>query len=117
MNSSNHKCCSIDLSGLQLRYGAERTLSLLRLFVTESETRLNEIEKGTRDRSAPVVTMVAHSLKGVSAMLRASSIESLCRDIEQKSQNGDWLTVGELVDELKQEFSKLRREMGPELFG
>ncbi len=112
---SSYKGCSVDISGLQRRYGAERTINLLRLFVTESDARVAELERGARERSAPIVAMVAHSLKGVSSMLRASSIEGLCRLIEQKSQAGDWIAVNELVEDLKSEFAQVRREMGPDL--
>lgn len=113
---TNYKGCSVDVTGLCKRFGAERTMSLLRLFITESEVRVAELERGIKDRNVPVVTMVAHSLKGVSSMLKATSIENLSRRIETQASCGDWYGVAALMDDLKREFAILQRDMGPDLY-
>jgi HPt (histidine-containing phosphotransfer) domain-containing protein len=109
IESSNLNDCCIDITGLQRRFGAERTVNLLRLFITESDTRISELKRGVEERSAPVVCMVAHSLKGVSSMLRASRIETLCRSIEQYAQRSEWDLVNVELVHLEEEFIGLRK--------
>lgn len=109
INFSNSEKCGIDVDGLQRQYGAERTLTLLRLFITENESRIAELETGISNRSVPVVSMVAHSLKGVSGMLQAKKIQLLSAEIELSAKEGDWINVQEIVRELKTELAALRR--------
>ncbi|MBY0547197.1 MAG: Hpt domain-containing protein [Candidatus Obscuribacterales bacterium] len=108
INFSNSEKCGIDFDGLQRQYGAERTLTLLRLFITENESRIGELETGIATRSVPVVSMVAHSLKGVSGMLQARKIQMLSAEIELSAKEGDWTNVQDIVRELKTELAALR---------
>lgn len=110
INFSNSERCCIDVDGLQREYGAERTLTLVRLFITESESRIAELENGIANRSVPVVSMVAHSLKGVSGMLHAKKIQVLSAEIELSAKEGDWDNVLDTVRELKTEMSSLQRD-------
>lgn len=110
INFTNSERWCIDVDGLQRQYGAERTLTLVRLFITESESRIAELETGIANRSLPVVSMVAHSLKGVSGMLQARKIQMFSVEIELSAKEGDWSKVQDIVRDLKTELADLQRD-------
>lgn len=112
LNNSNG--CSVDVANLKRQYGIEQTRTLLQLFVSENQERMVELKKGLRMRSAPVVSMVAHSLKGVSGMLQAHKLQQLASNIETAVKDGNWTRVDELAGYLELELKLVSERFSAE---
>jgi HPt (histidine-containing phosphotransfer) domain-containing protein len=54
-----------------------------------------------------MLSMLSHSLKGSSALLRIESIAFICREIEESAKKSETYKYSELVEKLKKEAQKI----------
>lgn len=93
------------LSGLQEVMESEYP-KLLDTFLDDSQKRVEELRKARDDAKA--LGRIAHSFKGSSGNLGAVRLAELCRRLEDGSAEPFRVDLGELVDEIDQEFALVR---------
>ena len=93
------------LSGLQEVMEGEYP-KLLDTFLDDSQKRVEALRKARDD--AKTLGRIAHSFKGSSGNLGAVRLAELCRRLEDGSAEPAQVDLGELVDEIDQEFALVR---------
>jgi HPt (histidine-containing phosphotransfer) domain-containing protein len=78
---------------------------LLDTFLTDSETRLRELQK-TAD--AEVLAYVAHSFKGSSSNMGATRLAELCHELELHARDKSPSEIIKLVADIHDEFADVR---------
>ncbi|OAE11289.1 histidine kinase [Pseudomonas simiae] len=93
------------LSGLQEVMESEYP-KLLDTFLDDSQKRVEALRKARDDAKA--LGRIAHSFKGSSGNLGAVRLAELCRRLEDGSAEPLRVDLGELIDEIDQEFALVR---------
>ncbi|WP_331695147.1 Hpt domain-containing protein [Pseudomonas sp. ZY71] len=78
---------------------------LLDTFLTDSESRLGELQK-TSD--AKVLSEVAHSFKGSASNMGAVRLAALCQELESDAKDKSTAEIVKLVAEISGEFAEVR---------
>ncbi|TMU73146.1 Hpt domain-containing protein [Pseudomonas fluorescens] len=78
---------------------------LLDTFLTDSESRLGELQK-TAD--AKVLSEVAHSFKGSASNMGAVRLAALCQELESDAKDKSPAEIVKLVAEISGEFAEVR---------
>lgn len=78
---------------------------LLDTFLTDSESRLGELQK-TSD--AKVLSEVAHSFKGSASNMGAVRLAALCQELESDAKDKSPAEIVKLVAEISGEFDDVR---------
>lgn len=105
---------SIDSQALdRLREWGGDTLvvQMIRLFVKNAGTRVDQIRVGVRDELIREAEMGAHSLKSSAANLGAERVRTLAAEIERAAADNDPRPVAELLPELERAFAAAIEEL------
>ena len=81
---------------------------MVRLFLRDARTRIDRLRVAGADGDSKAIAELAHSLKGSSASLSASTMASLCADLGAASNQQTVMMTIELIDE---EFEKVAAEL------
>lgn len=84
---------------------------MIRLFITNAGTRVDQIRSGVRNQAIREAEMGAHSLKSSAANLGANRVRSLAAAIELAASNGDADPVADLLPELETAFAAAVAEL------
>ena len=90
--------------------GKEKVSDLLKLFVTESERRIDTLLKMLHERNMDVFARTAHSLKGSAAQMGARTLSTISAELEQEAIKGERVRITKLVG-LAKEFEKVQNSI------
>jgi len=83
------------LSGRQ-----ERVDTLLKMFCSGFSARLDAVEQALNERNSKQLNLVAHTIKGTAAQLRAQQLRKSASALEAAAAAGDWEQIELLVPRL-----------------
>jgi len=87
-------------------WGGDRlVVQMIRLFITNAATRVEQIRNGVRDGVVREAEMGAHSLKSSAANLGAERVRNLAASIELAAAAGDMEPVAQALPELEAAFA------------
>lgn len=93
-------------------WGGDRLLAqMIRLFLSNAGTRVDQIRTGVREGIAREAEMGAHSLKSSAANLGAQRVRVLAADIELAAAAGDMEPVARVLPELEAAFAAAVHEL------
>ncbi|MEP5766558.1 MAG: response regulator [Halieaceae bacterium] len=96
-----------NVSALQ-REGAPNILHrMIDLYLETSPNLVDEMTAGVTEGDARVVQMSAHTLKSSSAVLGASELAELCRQLEEMGRNAELDDCQKLLSGLAEEFARV----------
>ena len=106
----------LDMSALdELReYGAEILVELIDIFLDDTPTRLNDLQRAVQEVDAHGTEQAAHALKSACAQLGAAHLSSMCRDLEAKGRAGDLDGAPLLVERALAEFGRVHAALTAE---
>jgi signal transduction histidine kinase/CheY-like chemotaxis protein len=81
---------------------------LVEVYITETGMRLEELKQALDDQDAGRVAREAHTIKGSSAELLAEPARAIAYELELAGRSCELGHAPELVEQLEQEFSRLR---------
>jgi len=88
-------------------WGGEKLLAqMIRLFLENAPTRMEQIRAGANGPDVGEAEKGAHSLKSSSANVGAERVKELCADMERAAATGDAPTVTSLLPSLEEAFSQ-----------
>ncbi|WP_430459785.1 Hpt domain-containing protein [Thalassolituus sp. LLYu03] len=82
---------------------------LIQVYLEDSDARLPQLHTAVNDGNAVVVRELAHSFKGASSNISAAPLAKLCYALEMAGKNSDLAQAPELVGQIEQEYSQVRR--------
>ena len=91
--------------------GMEVPSRIIGLFLDDAPVRLAALERSLRDDDAGTLERAAHSLRGSSANLGATSFAERCYEIELLATGGDLAPVRERLDRLQADFERVDRAL------
>jgi CheY-like chemotaxis protein len=102
-----------DMSVALDRVDGEREVleEIVRLYLTDAPSRLEEIEQGLAQGDAKRLVCAAHSLKGATGCLGGSRAADAAQRVEQLAANADLDHAVEAVDQLRLEIGRLNVEL------
>ena len=94
-------------------WGGEKLLSqMIRLFLDNAPTRMEQIRSGARqDGDVGEAEQGAHSLKSSAANLGAEELRSLAAAMESRASDGDVEAVGGLLPLLEDAYTRAREAL------
>jgi HPt (histidine-containing phosphotransfer) domain-containing protein len=100
-------------------WGGEKLLSqMIRLFLDNSPTRMDQIRAGARqDGNVGEAEQGAHSLKSSAANLGAEELRSLSAAMERHAADGDHAAVVGLLPRLEEAYTRARDALEPIMGG
>lgn len=81
------------------------------IFLEDTPLRIAELEQSLAASDLPKFTRAAHSIKGSSSNLGATTLRAVAEKLEHQSHSG-LAGVNPLVEQLKTEFARARAELG-----
>lgn len=84
---------------------------ILTLFLEEVPKKLRALQAALAAGDAPQAASVAHSLKGSSGNIGASSLMAMCRRVDDLARAGDLASVAPLVASLTSEYHRVELEI------
>ena len=91
---------------------AEFERELLETFVASARVLLAELRAGLMARNAAAVAKGAHTLKGVSLNVGATSLARCAADLEMAARAGNLEPIGLVLEQLRSEEQALWAELG-----
>lgn len=85
---------------------------IVSIYLEDTPARIAEMEQSLAVGDVPKFTRAAHSIKGSSSNLGATSVRALAETLEHQSHREGLGNVATLIANLKVEFSKTREELG-----
>ncbi|MBB3101835.1 Hpt domain-containing protein [Azomonas macrocytogenes] len=95
------------LNNLKLIMG-DRLAALVDTYVADSENRLKLLEEAYTDQQLGELRRLAHSLKGSSSNMGASSLANLCHTLEQLARDAEVSDIAQIVERIQREFMVVR---------
>jgi len=87
-------------------WGGEKLLGqMVRLFLENSGTRMDQIRTGVADSDPAEAEKGSHSLKSSAANLGAGRVQTLCAQIEDAATQNDLNTIAGLLPELETSYA------------
>ncbi|MDD1013164.1 Hpt domain-containing protein [Pseudomonas rubra] len=80
-------------------------LQLLETFLEDSEKRLSQLHEA---KSADELAHAAHSFKGSSSNMGAVALAELCRQLEDRVNQGPLQGIEDLINQIDREYSAVR---------
>lgn len=80
-------------------------LELLKVFLSDSETRIKGLHAALRDQEQDQLRRIAHSFKGSSGNIGAHALSQLCKELEESAKAGKIEISPALVENIESEFS------------
>lgn len=110
---NRHELMAWDKDGLmeKLRNREDRFKKLVEMFTSELSNRVNAIAQAVNDEDFDVLSVAAHTLKGVSANLKADQTAEYCRKIEEACSEKDIARARDLLAQLGDHAEVLLGEM------
>lgn len=99
----------IDRDYLNLLYGLQQLDDVLELFLTVTESLLDQLESAIVHHDVVVVCRMAHEIKGSSYSVSAREMAKLCLELEQASAEQDWPEAEKLYTALGLAFARVRQ--------
>lgn len=90
---------------------AEWIEDLLRLYVSDTEERIQQARALVQAGDATALRALAHTLKGTSANVGARRMQSLSSALETMAKNGDLSIAVEQVAAIAEEFGKVKADI------
>jgi HPt (histidine-containing phosphotransfer) domain-containing protein len=91
------------------RFGGRKLLSeMIALFLAAAPERISAARQGVEKRDVAAVEMALHSLKSSSAQLGAMHMQRLSERGERAAMSGTVDNVGPVVQELEEEFVRVK---------
>ncbi|CAI8815686.1 MULTISPECIES: Hpt domain-containing protein [Pseudomonas] len=81
-------------------------LYLLETFLDDSEKRLSQLHEA---KNADELAHAAHSFKGSSSNMGALALAELCRQLEDRVNNGPLQGIEDLINQIDREYSAVRQ--------
>lgn len=91
--------------------GTKLSHEIVRLFLKNGPTRLDQIREVMDDEDLEVPERGAHSLKSSAANVGAQLLQEVASDLESAASDGDLKRVRELVPNLEQAFEQAVQEL------
>ncbi len=91
--------------------GTKLSHEIVRLFLENGPTRVDQIRKAMDDEDLEVPERGAHSLKSSAANVGAQLLQKVASDLESAASDGDLKRVRELVPNLEQAFAQAVQEL------
>lgn len=82
-------------------------LSQLNEFATTCPSRFKDFETALTDHSRASISSRAHALKGVAGILAAGTLMEFCSNLESTSDNDDWNSTRDLIQQLRDETQRV----------
>ena len=90
-------------------WGGEKLLGqMVKLFLENSEVRMNQIRGGVQTGDIDMSQKGSHSLKSSAANVGAESVRRLAAEIEGASSRGDAESIARLLPELEDAYGQAR---------
>jgi signal transduction histidine kinase/CheY-like chemotaxis protein/HPt (histidine-containing phosphotransfer) domain-containing protein len=86
---------------------------VIRLFLESGNPNVVEIEKAVSSRNAQKLWSLAHDLKGGGTNMGALKLSSLCQELENAGEAGQWPLAEDLAARVKDEMAKVAEELAP----
>lgn len=99
----------IDRDYLNLLYGLQQLEDVLELFLTVTESLLDQLESAIVHRDVTVVCRMAHEIKGSSYSVSAREMAKLCLELEHAGAEQDWPEAEKLYTALGLAFARVRQ--------
>lgn len=84
---------------------------LLELYVTDTEERLEMLERAIAGQDADTVRREGHTIKGASANIGADLLREVALKMENIGDTGDFTEAVETLESMKAEFERVRLHM------
>ncbi len=81
---------------------------LLDAFLEDAQIKINDMKKNLENSDLDALLFIAHSLKGSSGNLAATSMQDAVRQLENAGKKGDIETVNTCLKVVESEYQKLR---------
>jgi HPt (histidine-containing phosphotransfer) domain-containing protein len=104
----------IDRSRLDLITGGDEELlrELVELYLSDTATRLSDIESALAATNLEKIRRQAHAIKGASANMGATAMQEICTRLETVAKNESPDGIAELVAELREGSAAVARAFG-----
>ena len=115
-DNSASPAASIDIAQLKeyFPYEGEDVKMILNLaeeFLTDTEKRLQALENACMRQDANAIREGAHSIKGASLTFGAVPFSQLSKELETMGENGNLENAKEKLEEIQNEFNKMRAKL------
>jgi len=100
----------IEQAKKELSLPDETLYNLYKKFFETLDKKIDEISQSAIKNDSEMLSMLSHSLKGSSALLRIESIAFICREIEESAKKSETYKYSELVEKLKKEAQKIIKD-------
>lgn len=95
---------------LERLLGDEQLLTeMIEEFLTVMPSYLDELENALSDKNTDTIAQKAHKIKGAMANMSAESMRAIAEKIELAGKNGDYPSIPNLFDRLKNQFIQLEK--------
>ncbi len=98
----------IDRNYLNLLYGLQQLDDVLELFLTVTDTLLDQLESAIEHHDVAVVRRMAHEIKGSSYAVSAREMAKLCLELEHAGEEQNWGEAEKLYASLGLAFARVR---------
>jgi HPt (histidine-containing phosphotransfer) domain-containing protein len=92
--------------------GGEFLREIVSIYVEDTPKRIAELKAALASKDVPAFTRAAHTIKGSSANVGASSVRALAERLEFMSKRDGLGSVGPLIANVEAEFAKAAAELG-----
>ena len=92
--------------------GSDIVIELIDLYLSSSPQRIQEIRNAAVIKEGPLLSRIAHTLKGSSSTLGLRRITRLCQQLEDAEVDSD--SLNDLVESLESEFVEARQALTAE---
>jgi HPt (histidine-containing phosphotransfer) domain-containing protein len=86
--------------------GRDLPKKMIDIFLRDTPSRMNRIEKGVEDQDPGAVEAGAHSLKSSAGNLGAYRLQALLQEVEEAAADGDLTRVARRLAELRDLFDQ-----------
>lgn len=104
----------IDRTRLKLLYETDDLEPILRLFLDVTETLLAQLEAAIGEKNVPLVTRMAHELKGSSYAVSARELAKLSLELEQAGEEQKWSEAIKIYTALALSFLRVKEYLSSE---
>jgi HPt (histidine-containing phosphotransfer) domain-containing protein len=95
----------------------ELLAELAEMFFDDATSRLAEMREAVEAGDAAGVKRVAHTLKGSSGNMGAARMSAICAELQDVGDSGDLAPARGLLEDLEDEFGRVRPALEAELEG
>ena len=92
-------------------YDRELAVEIINLFLDECIGQVSEMQQALADGNLPLLSRVAHTIKGSLGSLHASRSRFCAQELELAAKHGEGESCGPLLDKLIGELAALRPEL------